>query len=174
MSYAMRFNLSIAIVAMVKRSNSSVTPSSPTNTSYSFLTEHTHPQDNHTHLISTQLGPACPLPSPPSSSFFAIIPPPEEGGEFEWDEVQQGIILGSFFWGYVLTQLPGGIIAQRYGGKWPLGLGLLITAVFALLTPLAARTHVGFLIAARVIQGLGEVSGGIHRWSPVDYRPDKF
>lgn len=65
---------------------------------------------------------------------------------------------GSFFWGYVITQLPGGILSTKYGGKWTLGLGLLITAIFAILTPILARIHVNLLILARVIQGLGEVS----------------
>jgi ACS family sodium-dependent inorganic phosphate cotransporter-like MFS transporter 5 len=66
-------------------------------------------------------------------------------------------IYNFLFFARQVTQLPGGIIAQKYGGKWPLGIGILITAIFALLTPIAARTHVGFLIGARVIQGLGEV-----------------
>lgn len=57
----------------------------------------------------------------------------------------------------VITQLPGGILATKYGGKWTLGLGLFITAIFAILTPVLARTHVHLLIMARVIQGLGEV-----------------
>lgn len=104
------------------------------------------------HVLQNQslLGSACPL-SPHSP------PKVQKSGEFDWDEVQQGIILGSFFYGYMLTQLPGGLLAQRFGGKWPLGLGLLVTAIFALLTPLAARTHIGLLIACRVVQGLGEV-----------------
>ena len=30
-----------------------------------------------------------------------------QNGEFDWDGVTQGLILGSFFWGYIWTQLPG-------------------------------------------------------------------
>ena len=33
-------------------------------------------------------------------------------GHFQWDEAQQGIILGMFFYGYVLTQVPGGRLAE--------------------------------------------------------------
>ena len=33
-------------------------------------------------------------------------------GPFLWDESQQGIILGMFFYGYVLTQVPGGRVAE--------------------------------------------------------------
>lgn len=79
-------------------------------------------------------------------------------GEFHhWTEAEQGLILGSFFWGYVITQLPGGILSDKYGGKWPLGLGLFITAIFAILSPICARTHTYLLMFCRVMQGLGEV-----------------
>lgn len=33
----------------------------------------------------------------------------------------------------------GGVIAERYGGKWTLSLGILSTAIFTLLTPLAVQ-----------------------------------
>ena len=36
-------------------------------------------------------------------------------GEFNWDEYTQGIILGSFFYGYILTQIPGGYFAEKVG-----------------------------------------------------------
>ena len=62
-------------------------------------------------------------------------------GPFVWDEAEQGIILGMFFYGYVLTQLPGGRLAELFGGKWLYGLGVLITSVLTLLTPLAANTN---------------------------------
>ena len=32
-----------------------------------------------------------------------------------WQESQQGIVLGMFFYGYVLTQLPGGRLAEIIG-----------------------------------------------------------
>ena len=38
-----------------------------------------------------------------------------------------------------------------------LGLGLLVTAIFAILTPFAANLGKEYLIGVRVIQGLGEV-----------------
>ena len=84
-------------------------------------------------------------------------PQPQQQGEFNWSEVEQGVILGSFFWGYIVTQIPGGLLSKKFGGKWPFGIGLLISAVFAILTPWCARTHRGLLIFARVVQGLGSV-----------------
>lgn len=69
----------------------------------------------------------------------------------------QGNILGSFFYGYLFTQVPGGRLAERFGGKWLFGLGVLCTAILTLLTPVAARWGVGALITVRVLEGLGEV-----------------
>ncbi|XP_014675000.1 PREDICTED: sialin-like [Priapulus caudatus] len=81
-----------------------------------------------------------------------------DGGTFYWDSEIQGIILGSFFYGYIFTQLPGGRLAEKYGAKWVYGLGVLCTTLFTFLTPLAANTNhnVAALVASRVIMGLGE------------------
>ena len=48
-------------------------------------------------------------------------------GEFYWSSVQQGYILGGFSYGYVCTQILGGILAERYGGKWVIGLGTFLS-----------------------------------------------
>ena len=77
-------------------------------------------------------------------------------GEFGWSTEQQGWILGAFYYGYVLTQFPGGYLAEKYGGKWPFGLGVFLTAVLTLLTPVAARAGIGYLIGLRVMEGICE------------------
>ncbi|XP_045163989.2 sialin-like [Mercenaria mercenaria] len=73
---------------------------------------------------------------------------------FDWDKETQGFILGSFFLGYVLTQLPGGWLAGRYGGKHLYGWSMFVCAVATLLTPLAARTNVALLIVMRAVAGI--------------------
>lgn len=76
----------------------------------------------------------------------------------------------------MVTQLPGGILAKRYGGKWTLGMGLFITGVSTILTPVLARAHRNLLIFARVVQGLGEgvTSPAMHAllasWAPPNER----
>ena len=46
---------------------------------------------------------------------------------------------------------------QMFGGKWLFGVGVLVTAVFTLLTPLAATSNRLYLLyAVRVVEGLGE------------------
>ena len=69
----------------------------------------------------------------------------------------QGLILSSFYWGYVVNHIPGGIIADRYGGKHTLGIGILLTAIFTLLTPVTVvlGDYLG-LIILRVLMGFGE------------------
>uniref|UniRef100_A0A3B3XPW7 Sialin n=1 Tax=Poecilia mexicana TaxID=48701 RepID=A0A3B3XPW7_9TELE len=77
-------------------------------------------------------------------------------GVYNWDSATQGWILGSFFYGYILTQIPGGYLAGRCGAKWLMGFGVLGTALFTLLTPLAADLGASYLIVVRALEGVGE------------------
>lgn len=99
------------------------------------------------------------------------------GGEYEWSESLQGLILSSFYIGYLITHIPGGILAERFGGKWVLSLGILSTAFFTLITPLAIHTGgAGGLIAVRILMGLGEgttfpaLSALLSAWVPAKER----
>ncbi|XP_055339424.1 sialin-like isoform X2 [Paramacrobiotus metropolitanus] len=122
--YALRVNLSVAIVAMVGNA-----PSLNANT-----------------LTSEE----CPLRNSTGSSSSSAK------GEFNWDSYTQGIILGSFFYGYIFTQLPGAWIAKRFGPKQPFGLSAFLAGLLALLIPVAARWSYWALIAVRVLQGVVE------------------
>lgn len=37
---------------------------------------------------------------------------------FNWSSTEQGLILSSFFYGYILTQFLGGYYGSRLGGNW--------------------------------------------------------
>ena len=65
----------------------------------------------------------------------AIIP---MSAEFGWDVTTQGAVLSSFYIGYLLMQISGGRLADRFGGKVILGAGVLIWSFFTILTPAAA------------------------------------
>ena len=69
-----------------------------------------------------------------------------------------GQVLGSFFYGYILTQIPGGLLAQRIGGRWVFGIGIMMTGVLTLFTQLAANTSVWLLVTVRALEGFFEVS----------------
>ncbi|EDO30984.1 predicted protein, partial [Nematostella vectensis] len=73
--------------------------------------------------------------------------------EFRWSTKIQGVILGSFWGGYMLTQVPGGMLAQRFGGRVVLGSCMLFSSIFVFLSPVAARTHVALLVAASAAVG---------------------
>lgn len=79
-----------------------------------------------------------------------------QDGEFAWSTSKQGWILSSFFYGYVLTQIPFGIAAKKYGSLKFLGWGMFINSVFAFFVPISAHWGMWWLILTRFIQGLGE------------------
>lgn len=54
---------------------------------------------------------------------------------YDWSQEEQGIILSSFYWGYLISHLPGGLLAQRFGGKPVLGIGILFCGLISLVTP---------------------------------------
>lgn len=101
----------------------------------------------------------------------AIIPMAKDLG---WDVATQGAILSSFYIGYLLMQIGGGRLADRFGGKVILGLGVLIWSLFTLITPAAAFMGLFALFAARIGMGLGEavtfpsIYSLITRWFPHD------
>ena len=104
---------------------------------------------------------------------IAIIPMAEE---FGWSMQTQGIVLSSFFIGYLLLQVVGGRLADRFGGKIVLGTGVLLWSLFTFLTPPAAITGIGLLIATRILMGMGEavtfpsIYSLYARWIPLQQR----
>lgn len=96
---------------------------------------------------------------------------------FDWDNKTRSLLLSSFFWGYVVTQIPGGYLAHKYGAKFTLFIGISICSILTLMTPLAAEIGDWKLVfILRVIQGLcqGVIFPSTHtflsKWSPADER----
>ena len=57
---------------------------------------------------------------------------------FPWTGPEQGLILGSYFYGYFITQLPGGRIAEVTSAKWTFGISVFLNCLGAVLSPVAA------------------------------------
>lgn len=92
-------------------------------------------------------------------AYFNSFNFPFQHAIFDWSESTQGLILSGFYYGYAITHVPGGYLAEKYGGKWTLGIGLLSTAVFTLLTPVVVKAGgATWLFILRILQGMGEVS----------------
>jgi MFS family permease len=93
-------------------------------------------------------------------------------GEFNWDKETQSLVLSSFFWGYVLTQIPAGWLAQRFGGKRVLGIFMFFAVTSSLLSPVGARFHPYMLMVLRLINGMGQgamfpvIHAVFHKWAP--------
>ncbi|XP_072029827.1 sialin-like [Amphiura filiformis] len=141
--YMMRVNLSVALVAMVEYTpNFNLTPTNHNDT--------------------------CPPRGDTNSSDHSK----STAATYSWDEDTQNQILGAFYYGYILTQIPGGWLAGRFGGKWIFGLGILSTSILTLLTPLAAGAGVGWFITLRILEGIGEgvtfpaIYAMIAHWAP--------
>jgi MFS family permease len=66
--------------------------------------------------------------------------------------------LSAFFCGYIITQIPGGWLSQRFGAKYIFGIGILMTGVLTIITPFAADLSIWCLVAVRALEGIFEVS----------------
>lgn len=104
---------------------------------------------------------------------IAILPMSQE---FNWNSATVGLIQSSFFWGYLLTQILGGIWADKLGGKLVLGFGVIWWSVATVLTPIAARIGLPFLLTMRAFMGIGEgvampaMNNILSKWIPVSER----
>lgn len=85
---------------------------------------------------------------------LAIIPMAEE---FGWGPSVAGLVQSSFFWGLLLSQIPGGVLCSKFGGRQvlPKGIGLWSLATLGL--PIWASTIPGICMS-RAAVGLGEAA----------------
>ncbi|XP_045139172.1 sialin-like isoform X1 [Portunus trituberculatus] len=140
--YCQRVNLSVAIVAMVKPSRDNTSHSCP----YAFYHSsnvHAFPQSHGNY--STQM-----------IAMTEAMQWVRGGKEFSWDKWTQGLVLGSFYWGYAVTSVFGGRISDYLGGKTVMGLGVFAASFLTLMTPLAACASVQALVITRIFLGIAQ------------------
>ncbi|XP_063365902.1 sialin [Cydia amplana] len=120
LNYALRVNLTIAIVEMIIPTTNTTNVTDTVNVTDMFnVTEHPH----------------------------------REQTRYQWDTTQKNMLLGCFFWGYVLTELPGGRLAEIIGARRVFGYSTLLASILTLLSPAAAATGFGWIVALRVLLG---------------------
>lgn len=102
---------------------------------------------------------------------------PSENVNIVYFSNQQGLILSSFYWGYVLTNILGGFTLNKLGGKHTLGFGILSTSLLTLITPLVIDWGgASALIWLRLVMGACEgamypaVLRLMAHWIPEDER----
>ncbi|MBN3303696.1 VGLU3 protein, partial [Amia calva] len=92
--------------------------------------------------------------------------------QFNWDPETVGLIHGSFFWGYIVTQIPGGFISNKLAANRVFGAAIFLTSLLNMFIPAAARQHYGCVMFVRILQGLVEgvtypaCHGMWSKWAP--------
>ncbi|XP_058791429.1 putative inorganic phosphate cotransporter isoform X2 [Phymastichus coffea] len=116
----------------------------------------------------------CPRLDEPAASANLSI---SVADRYNWSEYTQGIILSSFYWGYVVTQMPGAALAEKFGGKQTLGLGIFSTALLTVMIPKTVEWgDSSGLIVLRVLMGLCEgitlpaLNAMLAQWAPPEER----
>jgi len=87
---------------------------------------------------------------------------------------QLGWVLSAFAWGYLVCQIPAGVVADRVNARWFLAMGLVVWSLAQVATGLVQDADSVFL--TRLVLGVGEAPlflvGTIvlTRWFPVERR----
>ncbi|XP_071481869.1 sialin-like [Diadema antillarum] len=93
------------------------------------------------------------------SEYNSSSSPVRQDGPFSWTIETQELILASYFYGFLVLQVPVGYFANRYSraSVWFFGLSLGVTGVCNVLVPVAAHAGVAWLCINQVVPGLVEV-----------------
>lgn len=135
MAYIGRINLSTAIVAMARDNDIVSINKSESN---EFITD-VCPDPDNIGNVSHQS---------PTLDFQSST-----AQRFDWNQKTQGVILGAFFYGYFALQIGSGRLAELFGPRILCSLGLFISGIINILTPLLSN-HYGLLITSRIILGI--------------------
>lgn len=98
----------------------------------------------------------------------------QHGPRYNWTQHDQSLVLGSYFWGYLLTSLPGGYLAETYGGRHVVGVAMIISVFCTCAVPVLSQWGLAWVIAARTVTGAaaGPIYPCLHflisRWAPPD------
>jgi len=79
--------------------------------------------------------------------------------EYGMSNVQLGWIFSAFVIGYALFQAPGGRLADRFGPRRVIAVGVVWWGIFTTLTasvPVGLASSIGLLVATRFLLGIGE------------------
>lgn len=97
--------------------------------------------------------------------------------DFGWDQTQKNLVLSSFFWGYVVMQVPSGYIANVWSGQKLLAIGMLLCGVLNVVMPIAAsQWALPAVLVCRVGMGLTQacllpcIHTLLSKWAPPSER----
>ena len=76
---------------------------------------------------------------------------------FDWPAETRSLILGSFYYGYAVSQLPGGLLATYWKPQHVFGLTISLSGLLCAVLPFIANCSVNLLITCRFLMGLIQV-----------------
>ena len=76
--------------------------------------------------------------------------------EFDRDETTQGAVLSAFFYGYIILQIPGGMLVSKYGVKPVASAAFVVKSVLTFLTPFGADITAYLLFSVLLCLGLAQ------------------
>ncbi|CAF1265078.1 unnamed protein product [Rotaria sordida] len=97
-------------------------------------------------------------------------------GPYPWTKNIQGIVLGGYFWGYLITEIPGGYWAARYGARLIFGGAMILAGIFSIAIPWGASLHWGVVWFLRLVVGFAHgiiwpcMAAIMSRWAPPNER----
>ncbi|UJR23142.1 hypothetical protein I4U23_026161 [Adineta vaga] len=148
--YSQRVNLPIAIVCMVNRTKSTEHQVSFNRTT-SIINNDLTRNYNKDFLLDFTTTTIKPVLTVLQKRGFL------EEKKFNWIELQQQILLGGYWAGYIFTQIPGGWLATTLGAKWVFAGSLLTSSIASLMMTtmyMMSSTHFTLMFALRFIIGL--------------------
>lgn len=77
---------------------------------------------------------------------------------FNWTVGTESALDSSFFWGYLVTQVPGGFLASLYPANKIFGFAIAVSSFLNLLVPGALKVDPIVDMMVQVLKGLAEVS----------------
>lgn len=85
--------------------------------------------------------------------------------DFSLNSIQTGFIMSAFFAGYALFQIPGGMLADKFGARKVMAIAVSWWSVFTAVTGMA--TSLAHMLIVRFLFGLGEASFPGGSWKTV-------
>lgn len=76
------------------------------------------------------------------------------GPRYDWSSSDQSLLLGSYFWGYLITSLPAGMLAEWLGGKSVVGFTMAASGITTALIPICAQYSFWVVYGLRLLTGV--------------------
>ncbi|KAG9509450.1 Sialin, partial [Fragariocoptes setiger] len=163
-SYTIRVNMSVTLVAMVNQSSAS-----HQHDSMKIATNSISSLDS---LNGTQIS----TNNEVKTTLIDLNQGLVKSDNLNWSESMQGVALGAFYWGFIATHVFGGQLANSFSARYLCASSLLTASLLTIILPVAANHSVYTVIVLRAITGLclGVVAPAMFtlmsRWIPQNER----